>query len=85
MGNPQVEAWLRGNGVPSTLMQPEDVAELLLDGIRHGRFYIRIGQEESERLFDGAVGDDFFAWNERVIRGRAEAQISDGTPDGHLW
>ncbi|SEP19442.1 SDR family NAD(P)-dependent oxidoreductase [Trujillonella endophytica] len=85
MGNPQVEAWLRGNGVPATLMQPEDVAELLLDGVRRGRFYIRIGREQSASLYNGAVSDDFFEWNERVIRSRAEAQISDGTPEGHLW
>ncbi len=85
MGNPRVEAWLRDNGVPTTLMQPADVAELLLDGIRNERFYIRIGEKQNEGLFDGALSAEYFAWNEGVIRGRAEAQLADTSPDGHLW
>ncbi|WP_158548698.1 SDR family NAD(P)-dependent oxidoreductase [Blastococcus sp. TF02A-26] len=85
MGNPRVEQWLRDNGVPTTLMQPEDVAELLLDGVRRGRFYIRINEAENERLFGNRLSPEFFAWNERITRGRAEAQISDTAPDGHLW
>ena len=85
MGNPRVEQWLRDNGVPTTLMQPEDVAELLLDGVKRGRFYIRINQTENDTLFDGRLDPEFFEWNERITRGRAEAQIADTAPDGHLW
>jgi hypothetical protein len=66
-------------------MQPEDVAELLLDGVRNGRFYIRINREQNKGLFDGTMSEDYFAWNDRVTRGRAEAQLADGVPDGHLW
>jgi hypothetical protein len=76
---------LRDNGVPTTLMQPEDVAELLLDGLRRGRFYIRINQTENETLFHDRLDPAFFEWNERITRGRAEAQIADTAPDGHLW
>ena len=85
MGNPRVEQWLRDNGVPTTLMQPEDVAELLLDGVRRGRFYIRINEAENERLFGGRLEPEYFAWNDRVTRGRAQAQLADTAPDGHLW
>jgi NAD(P)-dependent dehydrogenase (short-subunit alcohol dehydrogenase family) len=85
MGNPRVEAWLRDNGVPTTLMQPADVAELVLDGIRNERFYIRIGEKQNAELFGGLLSDEYFTWNDTVIRGRAEAQLADTSPEGHLW
>ena len=80
-----VESYLRQNGVPATLVQPEQVAQLVLDGIRRERFFIRVGRDEATQLFDGQFGDDWFAWNEKVIRGRAEAVLADGTPDPYIW
>ena len=88
MGGPEtmkeVETNLRNRGVPAILVQPEPVAELLLDGVKRDRFFIRIGRSESTRLFDGQFDDDYFEWNERLIRGRAEAVMADGKPDGYL-
>jgi NAD(P)-dependent dehydrogenase (short-subunit alcohol dehydrogenase family) len=80
-----VEAMLRGQGIPTTLVQPEGVAKLVIDGIRRDRFFFRVGARESKECFDGAIGDDFLAWNEQMIRGRAEAVLADGTPDAYLW
>lgn len=80
-----VETMLRSQGIPTTLVQPEGVAKLVLDGIRRDRFFFRVGARESKECFDGAIGDDFIAWNERMIRGRAEAVLADGTPDAYLW
>jgi hypothetical protein len=37
------------------------------------------------RCFDGAISSDCFEWNERMIRGRAEAVLADGVPDAYLW
>ncbi|MDA8044737.1 MAG: hypothetical protein M0Z30_05795 [Actinomycetota bacterium] len=39
----------------------------------------------NEAFFGGAHPEAYFEWNERVIRGRAEAQLLDGTPDPYLW
>jgi NAD(P)-dependent dehydrogenase (short-subunit alcohol dehydrogenase family) len=88
-GNPDimklVEAHLQSNGVPTKLVSPEAVAAMAVDGIKRGRFFIRAGERENDEFFDGALSDDYFAWLERVTRGRAEAQLSDGKPDAYLW
>ena len=80
----QVEGLLRSRGVPATLIEPEQVAQVVLDGIRRERFFFRVGPEESDRFFDGKLSD-FFVWNERVIRARAEEYLTDGRPDPYLW
>jgi NAD(P)-dependent dehydrogenase (short-subunit alcohol dehydrogenase family) len=80
-----VEGHLQSQGIPAVLVEPEGVAEMVLDGIRKGRFYIRAGAEQSKAFFDGAISDDFLTWNEAMIRGRGEAIIADGRPDGYLW
>jgi len=82
----QVESLLRSRGVPATLIEPEQVAEVVLDGIKRDRFYFRVGPEESDRFFGGKVSEGgFFEWNERVIRARAEEYLSNGRPDPYLW
>ncbi len=82
----QVEGLLRSRGVPATLIQPEQVAQVVLDGIKRERFFFRVGPEESDRFFDGKLSDGgFFQWNERVIRARAEEYLTDGRPDPYLW
>jgi NAD(P)-dependent dehydrogenase (short-subunit alcohol dehydrogenase family) len=80
-----VEAMLQSEGVPTTLVQPENVAKVVLDGIRRDRFFFRVGERESKECFDGAISADFFEWNERMIRGRADAVLADGVPDAYLW
>jgi NAD(P)-dependent dehydrogenase (short-subunit alcohol dehydrogenase family) len=88
-GSPEVmkgvETMLRSEGVPATLVQPEAVAKLVLDGIRRECFFFRVGARENKECFDGAITDEFFDWNERMIRGRAEAVLTDGLPDEYLW
>lgn len=79
------EAHLRAGGVPATLVQPDGVAEMVLDGIRGDRFFISANPRVSKELFDGAMSEEFFAWNADKIGGRAKAQLADGKPDGYLW
>jgi NAD(P)-dependent dehydrogenase (short-subunit alcohol dehydrogenase family) len=81
----QVEGLLNSRGVPAALVQPEQVAELILDGLRRDRFFIRTGPAENASYFNSAMSSEFFAWSERVIRGRAEAQMNDSGPDAYLW
>jgi NAD(P)-dependent dehydrogenase (short-subunit alcohol dehydrogenase family) len=82
----QVEGLLRSRGVPATLIEPEQVAQVVLDGIKRERFFFRVGPDESDRFFGGQLSKDgFFEWNERVIRARAEEYLSNGSPDPYLW
>jgi NAD(P)-dependent dehydrogenase (short-subunit alcohol dehydrogenase family) len=80
-----VEARLRASGIPATVVQPHQVALMALDGVKRGRFFIRPIQSDSAQFFDGALADDFFEWNERMIRGRAMAAINGTAPNGYLW
>jgi NAD(P)-dependent dehydrogenase (short-subunit alcohol dehydrogenase family) len=88
-GNPEtmkaVEAQLKATGVDVTLVEPESVAEMVLDGIKRGRFFIRAGAAENAAFFDGRITPGFLDWNARVVRARADAQLSDGTPDAYIW
>lgn len=80
-----VQGYLRSQRVPATLVQPESVAALLVDGIERDRFFIRAGAGEDEAYFDGKLGGEFMEWNERMISGRAAAQIGNTAPDPYLW
>ena len=80
-----VEQYLQSQGVPTAVVEPEPVAAMIVDGIKRGRFFIRMGAAEDQGFFGGSQPADFFGWNERMIRGRAEAQLADGTPDSYLW
>ena len=80
-----VEAMLQSEGVPATLVPPENVAHLVLDGIRRERFFVRANASESKEWFAGAISDDYLTWNAAMVRGRAEAISADGTPDAYLW
>jgi NAD(P)-dependent dehydrogenase (short-subunit alcohol dehydrogenase family) len=82
---PIVEQVLQNKGVPATLVDPDQVAQLVVDGIRRERFFIRVDEERSTAFFDGAISAKYLKWNERMIRGRADAQLSGGPPDPYLW
>jgi len=58
---------------------------MIVDGIKRGRFSIRMGRNEDQQFFGRSQPAEFFDWNEQMIRGRAEAQLGDGTPTSYLW
>jgi hypothetical protein len=80
-----VESDLRSRRVPATLVEPEEVAAMVLDGLRRERFFVRAGRPESKAIYAGKITEEFFEWNETIIRGRAEAQLADGRPDAYIW
>jgi NAD(P)-dependent dehydrogenase (short-subunit alcohol dehydrogenase family) len=80
-----VEQYLQSQGVPTAVVDPEPVAAMIVDGIKRGRFFIRMGAAEDQKFFDSSQPADFFEWNERMIRGRAAAQLADGDPGKYLW
>ena len=80
-----VEGHLQSTGVPAVLVQPEQVAAMVVDGIEKDRFWVRATRENAETVFGGAIGADFFDWNDRIVRARGESQIADEGPDSYLW
>jgi NAD(P)-dependent dehydrogenase (short-subunit alcohol dehydrogenase family) len=80
-----VESDLRSRRVPATLVEPEEVAAMVLDGLRRERFFVWAGRPESKAIYAGKITEEFFEWNETIIRGRAEAQLADGRPDAYIW
>ena len=80
-----IEQQLNSQGVPAVLVQPEPVAEMILDGARTGRFFIRMGPDENRRFFGDVHPDEFFTWNSAMVNGRAEAQLANAAPDSYLW
>ena len=80
-----VEAHLRASGVPATMVRPDQVAAMAVEGIQRGDFFIRPRRDDSLRYLGDALTGEFFDWNEGMIRGRAEAAIEGLPPDGYLW
>jgi NAD(P)-dependent dehydrogenase (short-subunit alcohol dehydrogenase family) len=80
-----VESHMQSQGLPVTMVEPEQVAAMVLDGVRRGRFFIRAGPAESKAFYDGRITEEYFEWSDRVLRGRAEAQLADSTPEAYLW
>lgn len=80
-----VEGHLQSTGVPAVLVQPEQVAAMVVDGIEKDDFWIRAKRSNAQSVYDGAIGEEFFQWNDKVVRARGEAQIADAGPDSYLW
>jgi NADP-dependent 3-hydroxy acid dehydrogenase YdfG len=80
-----VEQYLNSTGVPAVLVEAASVAEMIVDGIKRGRFFIRMGPEENKRFFGNSHPAEFFDWNDRMIQGRSRAQLTDGIPVDYLW
>ncbi|MEB4209772.1 SDR family NAD(P)-dependent oxidoreductase [Mycobacterium sp. 94-17] len=72
-------------GIPTALVGPEPVAQMLLDGIRTNRFFIRVDTQRDKQFFGGSQPVEQFAWAEQMIRGRAEAMLSDGDPSSYAY
>ena len=75
----------RARGLPTVLVQADQVAGMIVDGIKQGRFFITMRKQDNDAFFGGAHSDDFFAWREKMVRGRSEAQLNNGTPDSYIW
>lgn len=80
-----VEGHLNSTGVPAVLVQPEQVAAMVVDGIEQDDFWIRAKRRNAENVYGGDIGGAFFDWNDKVVRARGEAQVADEAPDAYLW
>jgi NAD(P)-dependent dehydrogenase (short-subunit alcohol dehydrogenase family) len=79
-----VEQGLRAAGVPAVLVEPEEVAAVVLDAIRDDSFWAHPTHEQDVRIFGGRLkaGRD---WLDEVTLARAGAIVGRTTPDPYLW
>jgi NAD(P)-dependent dehydrogenase (short-subunit alcohol dehydrogenase family) len=79
-----VEQGLRAAGVSVTATEPEQIAVTVLEAIETDSFWAHHGSEADRRLYRGTFAADI-AWQERILRSRADALINRSAPDPYLW
>jgi NAD(P)-dependent dehydrogenase (short-subunit alcohol dehydrogenase family) len=79
-----VESMLATSPNAPALIEPSQVAEVILEGIRERRFWIEATAEQNERLFEGR-DPGASRRKQKLIGAKAEAILSGVNPDGYLW
>ncbi len=80
----QVEAGAAAKGIPSALVEPPDVAQVIVEGLERRAFWIEPDIEQDERHFGGrtrAKIDHFHG----IIQAKADSMIEHRPPDDYLW
>jgi NAD(P)-dependent dehydrogenase (short-subunit alcohol dehydrogenase family) len=79
-----IEQGLRASGVPMVLVEPEDVARVVLEAIRDDCFWAHPTHDQDARLFDGRL-KEATDWQDEINRAEAAALIDRSPPDAYLW
>lgn len=79
-----VQQGLESYGVAAVLAEPEEVAMTVLEAIHSGNFWAHHDHDADQRLTNGRFRADI-AWQDDIIRKRAEAIINRTAPDPYLW
>jgi NAD(P)-dependent dehydrogenase (short-subunit alcohol dehydrogenase family) len=79
-----VERGLRDSGVPAVLVEPEEVAQVVLEAIREDSFWAHPTHAQDARLFDGRL-EQITDWQDEMNRAEAQALIARTPPDPYLW
>jgi NAD(P)-dependent dehydrogenase (short-subunit alcohol dehydrogenase family) len=75
---------LATRGIPAALIEPEELAQVIVEGLEQRAFWIEAGFDEDARLFGGR-NHDTIVRNHEIIRAKAEAMIEHSAPDPYLW
>jgi len=75
---------LEASGIPTVLVEPEDVAAFTLEAIREETFWVHPTHEQDERITQGALKSQI-DWQDEIVRARADAIIRRSAPDPYLW
>ncbi len=75
---------LAKRGIPAALIEPEELAQVIVEGLERGAFWIEAGVDEDARYFGGR-NRATIARNHEIIRAKADAMIGHLAPDGYLW
>ena len=79
-----VEAGAAAKGIPSALVEPDDVTQVIVEGLQQRAFWIEPDIEQDERLFAGrtrAKIDHFHG----IIQAKADSMIEHRPPNDYLW
>ena len=75
---------LATRGIPAALIEPEELAAVIVEGLEQRSFWIEAGFDQDTRYFGGR-NRDTIARNHEIIRAKAAAMIDHTPPDGYLW
>src|SRR5204863_515677 len=78
MGSPEVEAYLKSSGVPAVLAEPEELAQVVLEGIKNDVFFINPTHEQDGRIFGGKLKPNA-DWQDEMVMNKAKAMIERRT------
>ena len=79
-----IEKQLAKSRSAPALIEPEEFAEVVLEGIRERAFWILPTQEQNDRLFGGRdPGAE--VRRSKLVGAKADAMIERRTPDKYLW
>ena len=84
MGSEAVEGYLQSSGVPAVLAEPEELAQVVLEGIKNDKFFINPDHDQDKRFFGGKLKPNT-DWQVEMIMAKANAMVNRTTPDGYLW
>lgn len=84
MGSEFVENMLQSSGIPAALAEPEELAQVILEGIKNDTFFINPTDDQDERFFGGKLKKNA-DWGAEMVMRKAKAMIERTTPDGYLW
>ncbi|GAA0944767.1 SDR family NAD(P)-dependent oxidoreductase [Actinocorallia libanotica] len=80
----RIEHNLAKAGLPPAVVEPEQFAQVIIEGIINRSFWIHTTEDQAHRLCDGRT-----AGTERrtaaLLNARTHAMLNDGTPDDYLW
>jgi NAD(P)-dependent dehydrogenase (short-subunit alcohol dehydrogenase family) len=80
----EISRRLSASGKSIALIEPEEFAEVVLEGVRKRAFWIEADEEQNERLFGGRNGDTIRRAAVLINR-KAEAMVAHLPPDRYLW
>jgi NAD(P)-dependent dehydrogenase (short-subunit alcohol dehydrogenase family) len=84
MGSEMVEEMLQKMGVPAVLGEPEELAQVILEGIKNDTFWINPTRDQDERFFGGRLKPNI-DWQDEMVMAKANAMIERTPPDVYLW
>jgi NAD(P)-dependent dehydrogenase (short-subunit alcohol dehydrogenase family) len=79
-----VERGLSRDGRAPALIEPEEFAQVIVDGIEADRFWIAATAEDDDRYFGGRYAGAIRR-SRRLVRAKADAVADHHPPDGYLW
>jgi short-subunit dehydrogenase len=79
-----VEQGLQGAGVPAVLVEPEEVARMVLAAIREDSFWAHPTHAQDAAMFGGRL-KEMTDWQDEMNRAEAAALINRTPPDPYLW